>query len=762
MEILPDISKSSLLDYKYVEKINVDLVFKLLNQPELIKDTDEWNETQMLKKLIKYSKNNNLIVKYGYPKKGVKYFGRIQPIPYNSLGLIRNEIRGTLCYDKYVDMDIKNAHLEFSNQLLIKLGLHNPEIDNYCRNREAGLKIIMDIYGCSRDAAKNFFIQAIYGGSFKNWIKKYDITKTTKQIGLWGNIQSEVMGLANHFIAENLSLYIKYKKVKDGKYNFKLGFLAKCLQHYEVMILDVMVNFWVDNNFIKSGEKRNCILMHDGIMIEQNKRLNPQVYEKLNEHIFSQTGFRLKVIPKEMSHYLDQIKEPEIQDCTSSTFDIDYMASLPLYHMKKTYFEKYHAKLIQQCSYISMIQDKISYKKHGVIRDTYCGLEEKNLNDDDDDLKVGGKFIKKWLADCDILRYYTKEYLPYNGIWKGMNEGGIFNTFSGFSKHINDTPEPIHNIKDIILHLCEGVPKYYDFFVRWLAHIIQFPNEKLPYSVITNGAQGTGKGFLFKLMQSVLGDNCSTSDKIETYLGKHSVGIQNKLFINFNECSSSATRNLEAGIKSLITEDTTFIQPKYEMEHEIRNIARVWVTGNYQNTIKIDATNGERRFVAYRATDKYTEYDEAFWGEMFDKIKRPGVIAAWYQYLNNLDISDYDFKKNRKECLSDTYYNIVAANTPIVCSFLEDYLDALWNVHGTEEEGQEHQFGKTKFYRKYKTWHNSNGGDTVMYTSKRFWHLLINELQMPMQFKRQSERCVVFNTVELLEFMTSKGWSTKI
>ena len=84
-----------------------------------------------------------------------------------------------------------------------------------------------------------------------------------------------------------------------------------------------------------------------------------------------------------------------------------------------------------------------------------------------------------------------------------MNDGDIFNTFSGYSKHIHAAPEPIDDIKDIILNLCEGVPKYYDFFVRWLAHTIQYPNEKLPYAIITNGAQGTGKGFLFLLMKSI-------------------------------------------------------------------------------------------------------------------------------------------------------------------------------------------------------------------------------------------------------------------
>tara|TARA_R110002012_G_scaffold317216_1_gene533137 strand:+ start:3477 stop:5753 length:2277 start_codon:yes stop_codon:yes gene_type:complete len=756
---LPPIEKSPLTNYQYEEHVDADLVMSILNQPELLQDNSDWDESQGLKKLLKFSKKNTLKVKYGYPKKGVKYFGRIQPSPWNSLGVMRNEIRGTLCYDKYVDMDIENAHLQLASQILGHHSLPNASIRKYCDNREPSLKNIMDTYNCSRAAAKDFYIKAIYGSSFKSWCDEHEITKTT-EIKIWGNIKNEATALANHLIAENHSLFQRYIKAKPGKFNYKLGFLSKCLQHFEVWILQVMFNFWLDNNFIRSGPKKNCMLCHDGIMIKKNKRLNPTVYEKLNAFIFKETGFNLKIVPKEMKHYLDRIKKPEIPDCVSSVFDLGYMKSLPFYNNKKDYFEKYHAKILGGCRYVSMIQGNISYIKHGSIRDTYCNLDEKTLLNDDDDVKVGGKFIKKWLSDDKIRSYDVKEYTPYNGIWKGMNDGDIFNTFSGYSKHIHAAPEPIDDIKDIILNLCEGVPKYYDFFVRWLAHTIQYPNEKLPYAIITNGAQGTGKGFLFKLMESVLGDNCSTSDKIETYLGKHAVGIQNKVFINFNECSSSATRNLEAGIKSLITEDTTFIQPKYETEYEIRNLAKVWVTGNSQNTIKIDATSGERRFLAYRATEKYTKYDEAFWGGMFDSLKRPGVIAAWYQYLNNLDLSDYNFKKMRKECLSKTYYNIIGANTPIICSFLEDYIDKLWSG---DDSDVIHLFGKSKFYRKYKTWHNLNGGEGSIYSSKRFWHLLINELQMPIKFKRTSaERCVEFNRVELLEFMKDKGWVTEL
>ena len=757
---LPPIVKSELTNYQYIESVSTDLVIKILNQPELIQDTDEWDETASIKKLIKFSKNNTLNVKYGYSKKGVKYFGRVQPIPWNSLGVIRNEIRGTLCYDKYIDCDVVNCQPEMINQLLVAHGMPNAEFNKYCSHRGECLKKIMDTYSCDRPAAKTFYIMSVYGSSFKSWCEKYEITMT-KEIALWNHIKNEATHLANHFIAENNDLYNKYKKVKVGQFNYKLGFLSKCLQHFELKTLETMFNFFIEEGFINSGPKKNCILCHDGIMVKKNKNLNQNVFDKLNNYIFDKTQFKLIVKSKEMSHYLDQIKEPEIKKCASNSFDINYMASLPFYSNKKDYFEKYHAKLIMEAAYINMIQGIVGYKKQTAIKETYGHLSEKNLTENEDydsDTKIGGKFIKKWLDDVNLKTYDMKEYTPYNDIWKGMNEGRIFNTFSGYSEHIHGETESIDNIKDVVLHLCEGNPVYYDFFVRWLAHIIQFPNEKLPYSVITNGSQGTGKGFLFLLMKSVLGNNCKSSDKIETFIGMGAVGLLDKLFVNFNECSSSSTRNEESKIKSLITETETEVRVLYEGWRPIKNLSRVWVTGNSQNTIKIDAKSGERRFLAFRATDKYTKKGSEFWGRMHEDLKNPKVIAAWYQYLNGLDVTTYDFEARRKECLSETYYNLISSNSPMVCSFISNYLETLW---AGDDSSKDHRVSKRQFYNKYKCWHDDMGGsdNKSLLSAKRFWHLISNELQLPIIIRRLTSGIVVeFDRDYLQTFMGDKGW----
>ena len=761
---LPEISKSKLCEYQYVEDIDTDLLIKILQQPELIQDTPEWNETSQLKKLLKRSKNDKNPVTYKDTKKGINNFGRVQGS--SSIGTIRNEIRGTLCFKKYVDIDIANCHPEILNQLLSFFNLKNDIYNNYVNNRESELKKIMDIYQCSRKVAKNFFLLAGYGASFKTWREDNNISDTIKEIGLWDNIQNEIKPLASHFISKNIKLFEKYKRSKLPQYNFELGFLSKCLQHYERHILEHMVDFFMDKGFISSGLKKNCILIHDGLMIKKNNSLTKNTYKALNQYIFDKTGLTLKVIPKPMNHYLDKIIETEVDINCHNEFDMDYMAELPLYKNKKIYFEMFHAKIITSDHYKCFLAGKVVDKKKTDLVNSYQHLSEKNITDDDESVVIG-KFIKKWIDDASIKYYMAEEFTPYNGVWKGMNEGKIFNTFEGYSPYINkDTKYNLDTIKDIILNLCENNEVYYEFFINWLAQIIQYPTEKKAFAIIINGSQGTGKGFLVQLMKNVLGRAVISDDKPDTFFGKYvSEGLKGKLLINLNEISLAATREHGNKIKSLVSEDTAIINPKNINAHEIKSYGRVLVTTNEQNSIRLDSTSNERRWLAFRATDKYMKWSEDQWENIFKDINKPEVIASWYQYLNSRDLSNYSFKKERKLCFSETYLALIKTNLPSVIEYIIHIIEEelfLGDSSG-EIEIQDDLviIRKTYFYQKYKTWNRKFGDPLMVLKAKQFWAKLIGQLRLPFEETRSymgGRCCIKFFRSKLIDKMKSSKW----
>ena len=122
MEItLPIEPKQSILESNdFTETIDISILNKLINSSLL--QTVEWeagsvkfeNEKHQLLTLKKQVKNNKLTVKYKRPK---YQLGRVYPSKSLSLCSIRRELRHTLAYDKYIDIDIANCHPEILKQV---------------------------------------------------------------------------------------------------------------------------------------------------------------------------------------------------------------------------------------------------------------------------------------------------------------------------------------------------------------------------------------------------------------------------------------------------------------------------------------------------------------------------------------------------------------------------------------------------------------------------------------------------------------------
>ena len=51
-------------------------------------------------------------------------------------------------------------------------------------------------------------------------------------------------------------------------------------------------------------------------------------------------------------------------------------------------------------------------------------------------------------------------------------------------------------------------------------------------------------------------------------------------------------------------------------------------------------------------------------------FERPEFIAALYDYLTSVDLSEYDFKVERQHILTDSYQRLVESNIPFVARSL--------------------------------------------------------------------------------------------
>ena len=149
------------LNCNYNEHAPVELVHSFIKNKQgvslksnrvLCKVYDNEN-MQMELYLKKYDKKEKVFkVKYNLP---AHKWGRIFPEKSLSLCVFHRPTRHAYCKDKYIDIDMKNAHPVIVKSLCELNDIPCPTIKAYCGDRESFLQRICQYHTIDRNSAKN-------------------------------------------------------------------------------------------------------------------------------------------------------------------------------------------------------------------------------------------------------------------------------------------------------------------------------------------------------------------------------------------------------------------------------------------------------------------------------------------------------------------------------------------------------------------------------------------------------------------------------
>ena len=235
----PSILQNAVLN----ETVNLNLLNQLINSNLLILQKNNkpghenyQNEKHQLEEIAKRVKNNKLTnVKY---KKASYNYGRVFPNKSISLGALRREVRHTLCYDIYTDIDIENCHPQLLKQICAKNNIFCPNLKHYVDNRAQILAETQAFYNVSRDNAKKLFIRLAYFGTFDNWVKDLEISRDKKPTEFIINYMAELKNIGQHVINANPVL-LKVIQT-ENKTNEKASVVSIFLQDVERQILELV------------------------------------------------------------------------------------------------------------------------------------------------------------------------------------------------------------------------------------------------------------------------------------------------------------------------------------------------------------------------------------------------------------------------------------------------------------------------------------------------------------------------------------------
>ena len=300
-------------------------------------------------------------------------------------------------------------------------------------------------------------------------------------------------------------------------------------------------------------------------------------------------------------------------------------------------FEKTHAKIINREMFIKDKDNKITCmsKKHLVTAYENLIYEYEYNN-----IWIQDNFISNWVRSNPSQKCYDDIGIYPDGLTCPSN---IFNMWKSFDmEYITDwenKPDELAIILNHIKVLCGNDENVSDYFIKWIAQMIQYPAIKTICPTFIS-KEGAGKTTLIVLLEKMLGSSkvYETTNPMRDIWGDFNGRMANTFLVNLNELSKKDTIECQGKIKGLITDGKITINNKGMNQYDIQSFHRFIITTNNEDPIV--TKKDDRRNLIIKCSDELkgnTEYFKKFYGFLNDV----NVVKTFYEYLKTLDVADF-------------------------------------------------------------------------------------------------------------------------
>lgn len=656
---------------------------------------------------------------YRFADEGRCLYGRVYPEHGISLGEVSGPVRAYLLGDTWTALDFANCHPNIMEQELRAARRASPALAQYCASRDETLQDVVREYGVDRDAAKNLFIRLLYLGTFEAWAAEYHLRAVLrKPTRLVEAFAKEMLGNAAFVVQHNGGMKqdlkpnqravekkrgpgrpLKKKQKPEETEASDNQVVSTFCQEHERRALRALFDFFVEAGVI---DVRNltCMLRYDGIDVLKNAwdavKDKAGFLSRAEAHVRKQTGLDLRLAekPYEPSPLADAIEqesdfESRIPKEKQGALDLGLLKELRLYPAQRHYFQKFVAKIAHDSNFMWMQFCSVKVINQGTrlteieLRNTFKHVDTVVINDKGEE--VGAKFIARWVVDPDMRTAMQADFIPFNPDAgdRGPESSQALNIFSGFANpkgvHLaRPRDDYLRDFHYIGLQICEGDPLKYQFLWEYIAHIVQQPASRVHLSfVFQDKPQGVGSDTWFDAIGRLIGvPYYKNSDKMADFLGDHAEGIENKLLVVMNELVFADSHIHQSRLKNLITCERATVNPKHMRPYDVKVFARIIFVSNQKNAINFDNTNNERRFVVMKPTAAGTKIlQNGDWTYLHEHVLHSKeFLAALYEDLMAVDLSDWDPKGRRELTMSDAYMFSSQENAPLHAKFFADYV----------------------------------------------------------------------------------------
>jgi hypothetical protein len=619
--------------------------------------------------------------------------GRLYPIGGLGLQSVRWDIRNPLLSKHYFDIDMENCHFRIARSFAHKFGLAIPCLSRYCDERDACLAEYCE----DRTKAKGAFLKLLYGGDISLYNEQCEDLggSAVSSHQFMRDLGIELRNLREQIWLKNPNLH----KLKTGKParliknqpNAQAKLMSVVFQTEERKALMVM-----DRHLTDKGRSIG-VLIHDGCCVEKlpgETSFPEELLESSAQAIREALGYEFKIVNKPI---INNYVVPE--------------KSLSEYHRMKQDFEKNHFLIGATFNEITPSGDHITYNFNDAkIKHKPLKINKLNPQTGEYQKKL---FLEEWLDDTERRDYIDAKFIPQ----RDACPSHTYNLFLGFKAETTQQIEEQTNgkisdeeredlIKPIINHLraiCNYDPTY---FLKWLAHLIQYPWLKPDMSFLFRDETrlfikggGTGKNsFVEWFGMAILGPAYYTTvdDNSMLYSNFNSM-FEGKLLVFVEEADGADNHRNNDKLKSRITKRRAPIRKKHMAEYEADDFARYIFGTNGSNPIPINSA--DRRFCVFDCSTEY-RCNETYFDELHDNFQSPRVQVAFYQYLLKFETWERPTKFINNRPVTDALKDINKMNA----SGIEKWLAFL-----VKQDDLPNEATPTELWSMYRSWASSYG-----------------------------------------------------
>ena len=188
--------------------------------------------------------------------------------------------------------------------------------------------------------------------------------------------------------------------------------------------------------------------------------------------------------------------------------------------------------------------------------------------------------------------------------------------------------------------ICNGVQANYVYLIAYIAHALQFPEEKPGVMVNLLGGQGIGKGTLARILQLIWSATFLQVSNVEEVVGNFNAALERAYIVFLDEALFAGNRRASDALKSLVTEPVVHINEKHQPSRQTSSFHRIFAASNSAHLKNTE--NDDRRDFSLRVSES-RKGDHSYWKQVYHEIENGGVEAMVSDLLA-MDLSDFNVR----------------------------------------------------------------------------------------------------------------------